>query len=215
MSVSILSRAAVGVGALAVTLVALAACSSGGTAVPVSSDSLSASQSADSTTSSQHGSNKSLDIQHPVDASPYLKHACHLLSDEQVDNLGGKPGSGALSTEQAGIGIPSSCSWDAKSGPASFDASFTTKYKTGLSRIRQGEKSDKSYDTIKDAKVVGYPALILKDDRDDKIGTCFMDVGVNDHTVLTLQVGGSTVSDPCEGLKNVAKAAIETMRKGS
>lgn len=213
-----MSRVAVGVGCLAVSLIAVAACTSGGTAMPApaSSDPPSTSPSSGTTNSGEPRSGgETLPIQHPVDASPYLKHACHLLSDEQVADLGGKPGSGNLSTKQAGIGIPSECTWDAKSGSATFDASLVTRYSTGLSGLESSVRKTKDYQFNRDTEVDGYPALILREKSDKKIGVCRMYTGINDHVSLLVQVSGSTVSDPCEGLKHVAKAAIETMRKGS
>lgn len=190
----------------------LASCSSAGSPTPVPSH----SSSDDPTRASENpgDSGNQLDpipVEHPLNASQYITKACDVLTDDQVSKLGGKPDTAELNH----LGKASSCMWQAQGGGAVFGTDFVAKYKSGLARIKQAENKLHSYAEMKETNVGEYPALVLLDHGYKQARSCNVAVGINSHIILLAHVVGSSLSSPCDGAKNVAEAAIDTLKAGS
>lgn len=197
-------------------LLVTAACSSSGTPIPTptAGHGKSSHSASSETTSSGDSNSGSVTISNPLSADKYVHNSCQLLTNEQVSTLGGRPDSADLQDQNA----DSYCSWKAQHSVKSRIVIYMiTNYDRGVSSLVAIQKQNHKYPDFEKVKpIYGYPAFIANTSQDARSnGSCQIAFGVNDKIVVSAGVMFTLRSDPCQSARAVAKAAIQTMKKGS
>lgn len=197
--------------AVAITLLFGSACSNraDGTPTPGTSD----DPQHTSDRPSEPATEEAPRVDQPLDAGDLLDRPCVILAQEQLNELGVRGAGVPTTTGAVADSVGPYCSW--KTDPAlgdSIGVGFVTGNKGGLSdsyRIR------KELEYFQPTTIDGYPAVFA--DRTDRRsdGECNIVVGITDTLTFRAWESGSLSShEACDRAKQVAAAALATMREG-
>lgn len=151
-------------------------------------------------------------IERPLNPAKFVSNPCLLLTDEQRAAFKSE-GDGRI--ESSDLGEPS-CNWEmGNDGTANATIWFQSSVTVGLDRVyahkRAGSLSDGYF---VETQVLGYPAVFaaLSDGR--QLGDCQLNIGVNEDLFFVSTIEADKGRDGCKAAKNLAEAAIRTMKSG-
>lgn len=154
-------------------------------------------------------------VKNPVDSSRFHKDPCSALTPEQVKKLAptSKPG-----TYRPDATAGPSCSWvDSESGN-NFNVTFGTNG-SGLKTLYQRHEMGANKLQIELPDIQGHPAIIYGIIDSRKTGNCGVAVGLTDDLIMEggvqLNSNSPHYSDPCGFAKQVADAAMQTVKGGT
>jgi Protein of unknown function (DUF3558) len=201
-----------------VVALATVSCSTNVNGRPQGSATSSAAGGDGSARSPEHGAPR---VRDPLNAAPFLKSPCSVLTEKQVGELFGAADAVKGQPVRAGSTDPA-CDWDDSSGViGAFVSTLFLTANHGLSGIyAQKGKKLKFFQEID--PIEGYPA-VLSDEIDLRSrGLCIVDVGISDELALTVQVdlrGGSNAApnfhNPCGVAETSAANMVSTMKSAT
>lgn len=148
-------------------------------------------------------------VDNPLDAGRFLADPCALLTPEQLATFGvSQPGE-----EETGVDGDRACDWRADTVTSIFGIGWLAGNENGLSdqyRVRERE----AY--FEETTVDGYPAVFVDATDGRPSGRCGLVVGITDTlTFVTSEQGRLDAQGACDRVKQVAAAAIATIKGGS
>jgi hypothetical protein len=143
----------------------------------------------------------------PIDAAALTADVCAALTSAQLTELGLTEGTARQSAAGA------SCNWRfAEEDANRIDLTVLEQNQAGLSAIYD-QKSQFAY--FEGTEVAGYPAVYASEADQRSSGFCYLKVGLNDSTAVSIGgqfLTGAAVADPCPVVTDAAESMIETLK---
>lgn len=203
-------RAVAGVALAGLAIAACTTTANGSPTVPPASD-----QSTDSPPGSEPASQDPTygapRVDDPLNANPFLPRPCDVLSQAQLESLGvtrpGVPSTTGAIAETVGP----SCLWFVDTEiTSSIGIGFNPGNKNGLS---DNYRAREELDYFEPTTVEGYPAVFTEGFDRRETGGCGIVVGITDTlTFSATETGDLTAPEACDRAKQVAAAAVTTIR---
>jgi hypothetical protein len=160
--------------------------------------------------SSSRAFSKAPAVSQPLDATKYIANPCKSLTPAQYQGFDAAPGAPTNGVESP------NCMWPIAGGDTKLSVLYITKVPEGLSGIYAQKDAgiwDKGY--FEPTTVASYPAVYAAIGDFRSRGDCELNVGVNDNLYFVSMVQSRAGDDSCAAAMNVAKAVIETVKKGA
>lgn len=190
---------------LAAVVILGTACSSGESGTPVPAT------SAPSATAD--GPADTPAVENPLDLASFLPEPCAVLTQPQLATLGVTGGGEPTTTGATAESVGPWCTWLTTGTGKVISVGFLTLNEDGMATVY--DKRD-DYKYFEPTTVEDYPAVFAEpvDHRDN--GSCNIFVGISDTTVYRAATQGeSDAASACDRAKQVAAAALTTIREGN
>jgi uncharacterized protein DUF3558 len=148
------------------------------------------------------------EVDHPLDARPFLARPCDLLAPAQLASLRIRPRGGP----GPGTGKPGTiCTWIDDPTNDVLNAQWLVAYRDGLDDLYRN-RGARAY--FEETTVAGYPAVLTGVEDQRSAGECDLELAASAHDVL--RVGFAVPlrpdADPCASAKTAAAAMIDTLK---
>lgn len=159
---------------------------------------------------SGHMFSKAPTVAQPLDVGKYLASPCGSLTALQYQNFDTRPG------VPGDDKMNPNCAWTTNDGETRISISYMLEVTQGLSGVyAQNDIGFWKDGYFEPATVDGYPAVYASILDSRAKGKCQLNVGVNDNLYFISSVQSRADNDSCTAAINVAKAVIETVKKGA
>lgn len=154
-------------------------------------------------------------VSDPLDTSRYEQDPCKSLTADQTQPLN-LPPAGTINNRVAlGIG----CDWHNKETRGEVSINFITDDPRGLSAEYNANNQGKWKLFEELPEIEGYPAVIRGSSDERGVGFCIVVAGISDEmtfdSIVQLSQANVGQKDPCEVAVQVARSALQTMKRGA
>lgn len=148
----------------------------------------------------------------PLNDARLVSDPCSALSTPQLQGIGF---TGAIKTTVKDLAVGNVCSWDDDSigtVGASVGVAVQTTLVHGLSDI-YAQHATLAY--FLPVTINGYPAVLAGTEDQRSTGTCDLNLGVSDTSVLSIEYDQMDLgSSACDQVQALARAVVETLQGG-
>ncbi|MGH3436189.1 MAG: DUF3558 domain-containing protein [Sciscionella sp.] len=187
---------------------ALTGCSTDGTPSPRGDPT-----SAAPTSQNLHGAPH---VTHPLHTTTFQNDPCSMLTPQQVQQLHTSIKMATKYAPDANSGSGPGCTWSGDTTETITAAVGLLTAGQGLSNIYAQKGTYMVFNP--QPEIVGYPAVVAMTTDERSAGSCSLLVGVSDKLALEVDVFVDIATNhttPCVSAKQVAQAAVATIKGGS